>query len=227
MLVIDKYNQDEQEYSLWDKVIEVGNNAEGNLNGLRVVEGLKHVKTPYVFLLQEDFLLYDNVDTELIKKIIKLAVKYDAGNIRLVINPVTEDVYSREDNLLEYKYGMAYRLSMQAGLWKTKYLYNIMNKYKNGADFERVGSFESCKYKEPVLAWGGVAYPYLHAIQKGKWWPHCVDVVRWNKLEPDFDRHPMMTNKDKFIEELKGYIISINPEIVVKLQNLLRFGKKY
>lgn len=155
MLVIDKYNQDEQEYSLWDKVIEVGNNAEGNLNGLRVVEGLKHVKTPYVFLLQEDFLLYDNVDTELIKKIIKLAVKYDAGNIRLVINPVTEDVYSREDNLLEYKYGMAYRLSMQAGLWKTKYLYNIMNKYKNGADFERVGSFESCKYKEPVLAWGG------------------------------------------------------------------------
>ena len=111
-----------QDYSLWNKIIEVGRNAEGVLNGQRVTEGLRHVTTPYVLLLQEDFLLYDNVDTELIRSIIDLAIKYDAGNIRFVIDPETENVYSKEDNLLEYKRGMAYRLSMQAGLWKTNYL---------------------------------------------------------------------------------------------------------
>lgn len=46
-------------------------------------------------------------------------------------------------------------------------------------------------------------------------------------MEPDFNRHPMMTNKDKFANELKGYILNMNPELIVRLQNLLKFGKKY
>ena len=69
ILAIDKLNYDMQDYSLWNKIIEVGRNAEGVLNGQRVTEGLRHVTTPYVLLLQEDFLLYDNVDTELIRSI--------------------------------------------------------------------------------------------------------------------------------------------------------------
>lgn len=168
ILAIDKLNYDMQDYSLWNKIIEVGRNAEGVLNGQRVTEGLRHVTTPYVLLLQEDFLLYDNVDTELIRSVIDLAIKYDAGNIRFVIDPETENVYSKEDNLLEYKRGMAYRLSMQAGLWKTNYLYNIMSKYKNGSEFEREGSFESSRYKEPILAWGGGGVSIFKCNTKGE-----------------------------------------------------------
>ncbi len=227
ILVVDKYDQKVLGESFYDEVIEAGDDAEGDCNGVRIVQGLRHIKTPYLILLQEDFLLYDHVDTALILNLVKLAKKYHAGNIRFTVDPITEDQFSVKENLLEYKRGMAYRLSMQAGLWKTKYLYKMFSKCKNGSEFERKGSFESVKYEEPILAWGGVAYPYMNAIQKGKWLPHCVNIVQWNKLAPDFRRHSVMTNKDRFLNELKGYILSINPQAVVKIQNLLNFGKKY
>lgn len=57
--------------------------------------------------------------------------------------------------------------------------------------------------------------------------PHCVNIVQWNKLAPDFNRHSVMSNKDRFLNELKGYILSINPQVVVKIQNLLGLGKKF
>lgn len=201
ILVVDKYDKKVLGESLYDEVIEVGDHAEGACNGIRILQGIRHVKTPYLILLQDDFLLYDDVDTELIQNIVKLAKKYRAGNIRFTVDPATEHRFSLKENLLEYKCGMAYRLSMQAGLWNTKYLYKIFSKYKNGSDFEREGSFASVKYEEPILAWGGVAYPYINAVQKGKWVPHCVNIVQWNKLAPDFNRHSVMSNKDRFLNE--------------------------
>ena len=227
VLVVDEIKGG-MDTSLYNQVIQAGFNAGGGgYNGIRIREGLKNIDSPYVILLQEDFLLYTSVDTQLINRLVELAKKYNVGNLRFTIDPPTQSIFSEEDNLLEYIPGMAYRCSMQAGLWNKKYLNDIFCQCNNGSEFERVGSFISAKYPEPILGWRGCAYPYFNAIQRGKWWPYCINMVKYNGIEPDLTKHPIMTNKDRFLGEFKGYILSINPKLVVKCQNLFNLGKKY
>lgn len=223
-LVTDEITGDSK---LYDRVIEAGKEAQGSKNGLRTVMGLKKVETPYVLLLQEDFLLCDMVDTDLILHIVSLMDKYHAGNIRLIQSPAPSGVFSEEDEIMEYRAGMAYRLSMQAGLWDTKYLLDIFSRYDNGAEFERRGSFYSAEINKPVLACKYSSYPFINAIQKGMWQPTALDLLSRNHVEPDLSLHPIMTEKMALTNAIKSWVLSVNPALIVKVQNALHGGKKY
>lgn len=226
ILVVDKFEEGKGD-CIWDEIVEAGEKAEGANGVLRLIKGLDQIKSTYVLLLQEDSLLYDCVDTKLILEILNLAKKYDAGNIRLVINPKTDVVFSKEEQLLEYPKGMAYRIAIQPGIWKTDFLRKLVAGYMSPADIERDGSFKSCKYKEPVLCYSKCAYPYINAIQRGKWQSYAIDILSWNGISPNFEKHPVMSDKEKLVNDLKGYILAKNPELVTKIQNKIRIGKRY
>lgn len=215
------------ETSLYSKVIDAGKEAQGNKNATRIVKALHNIDTPYVMLLQEDFYLCDKVHTNKIFNILHMMSKYHAANIRMIQSPITTVVYSEEDALMEYPAGMAYRLSMQAGIWDRLYLLEMFSKYDNGAEFERKGSFESAQFDQPILATKYIAYPFINAIQKGAWQDSALQLLSQNELVPDFNKHPQMTEKQKMINAFKGWIISLNPSFTVKLQNRLNKGKKY
>lgn len=226
ILVVDELGEDYNK-NLYDKVISLGKDAQGIGNGIRVTKGVEAVETEYTILLQEDFLLYSAVNEELLEKLLCIAKRNNAGNVRFELSPNTDTKLDGESKIMEYSKGMAYRLAMQPGIWKTDYLYKCFKPYRNGAEFERYGSFDSCKYEEKVLGYDGCAFPYFDAISKGMWNQEYLRILLYNDICPDFSIHPKMSEKQKLINDLKGYIISINPKLVVKLQNILNVGKKY
>ena len=71
--------------------------------------------TPYVILMQDDHFLFDQVDNDHILRCIQNAKKYNCGNLRLIQDPKTPEVFSEAEQLLEYKPGKAYRISARGG----------------------------------------------------------------------------------------------------------------
>jgi len=181
------------------------------------------ISTPYVIIMTDDHFLFDYVDTNKILQCIEYAKKYDCGNLRLIQDPITTDVFSDSENLLEYKPGKAYRISARGGLWKTEYLKVFMNEFDNLWEFELHGSKRSCMLPEKVLCTKYRILPIIDAVHKGRYEDFAIFLLEANERTP---LRPTMSNKRKMIESIKGAIIDWNPELITSLQSKLNIIPK-
>lgn len=179
--------------------------------------------TPYVIMMQDDHWLIEDVDTEKILNCIDFAKKYDCGNLRLLRDPMTQEVFSEEEKLFIYNPGTAYRISARGGLWNTQYLELFINKYADFWELERFGNDYSCKLPQKVLATKNRVLPIIDAVHKGKYEDFALFMLDANEIEPE---RPAMSSKEKFIESLKAAILGINPDLITKMQSKLNIGYK-
>lgn len=82
-LVMDEVTPDAAYLKNYDQVIVTGKDS-GKKNHIRVTQALKKISTPYVTFVQEDMLLYDDVDTDRIEYLADMVQKEKAGALRLV-----------------------------------------------------------------------------------------------------------------------------------------------
>jgi len=212
-----------KEDTVFDRVIACG---RGIGWGDRLVTGLDQIKTPYVLMLCEDYLLCDRVDTDKIKHLLCLAKKYHAGNLRMIQNPKHSRIFSEIDDLGEYEKGTAYCVATQAGLWDVSFLKRLAKGYNSIWEFERLGSFRCMELDQPVLGTRKMTFPFEDAVHKGRWEESSIRLCDRNGIEIDFSRREKMTDIMMVKEHLKGAILNLNPNLIVRLQNLLRLGKK-
>lgn len=190
-----------------------------NLIRMRDVE----ICTPYVIMMQDDHFLFDFVDSSKILYYIECARKYDCGNLRLMQDPKAEDIFSVEDNLMEYLPGKAYRISARGGIWKTDYFKILINEFDDLWQMERHGQKRSCTLPEKVLCTKYRVLPIIDAVHKGMYEDFAIFLLEANELIP---ARAAMSNKKKAIEHLKGAIIDWNPELVTSIQSRLNLGYK-
>jgi len=208
----------------YDNVIEIRHKG----NGKRIYEALKEIKTEYILLLLDDFFLCDYVDNGIINKILSYMKKYNAGNIRFIKNIFSNSdiLFDDEEGLLVSKPGNAYRLSVGCGVWDKQFLESILKYYDNLWSFEREGSFNPRTFERLVLVSSYQEFPCIDAVHKGKYEQFAASLLSMNHLDIDQSKRKVMSNKDIVLKYLKGAVLDINPNLVVKMQNILHIGFK-
>lgn len=216
---------DARENGLYDCVIEAGS-AFGTRNTERILIALDRIEEPYVLLLQEDVFLCDMVDTNKILEIVNAAERYDAGLIRTGAGLMTDRVFEKDNNFLEFLKGSPYCIAFPGGLWNKQYLCRLLKQYDNCADVERWGSEQCKEYPEVILACRYAVYPFVDAVRKGYWEKVALALMNRNGIEPEGDR-PVVDYKIELKFAILGYIFNLNTSGLLRLQKLFGFGKKY
>ncbi|MCQ2520950.1 MAG: hypothetical protein MJ105_01100 [Lachnospiraceae bacterium] len=180
---------------------------------------MRKVKTPYVSLWMDDYLLCDYINNQDIEKVLWYAKRYNAANIKLVNNAWDEEKKIKE-NVAMCKKSRAYSLSLQIGVWDARILYSFIVDEWSAWDFERKGSLISGKIKQPLLTMTKYTFPYEEGVRTGKWMDAGVKLLRRHGYDVRKTGRPIMSNFDMAKVYFKGAILDINPSMVQKLQNI-------
>jgi len=207
----------------FDRIIACG---EGVRWGERMMTALRHIQTPYLLLLCDDYFLCDQVNTSKVERIVDLAEKYQAGVFRMTPTATTSPAFSESDGVFEFQKGRGYCIATQASIWDARFFKALADGCQNIWDFERLGSFKCVGLEQPILGTAKRIFPCEDVIQKGKWVWHGIRLCERNDIEIDFTRRGKMTDLILAKEHFKGFIQNLNPTLVLKIQNFLKVGQK-
>lgn len=224
-LVVDSLDEND-DTSLYDKVI-VTKPEYKYKNTFRIIEGLEQIEEKYVLLLQEDVFLYDYVKNEELQQAVNQMEKYHIGLFRTGASLLSTKVFQENEELLEFPKGEPYRISFPGGLWEKDYCKTILEKYDNCADVERMGSEYSNELDMHVVAPKYAVYPFIDAVRKGHWEPQALTILNRNKIDVQTLKRPVIDSKITLKFAIMGYIFNLNRGLVLKVQKVLKVGKKY
>lgn len=216
ILLTDKYEGTKEQYGFDDIVV-----LDGTWYDM-IMAGIERAGTPYVMLWMDDYLVCDYVKNQDIDIHIEIAKKYNAANIRLMESPtIIANVYEDDSEYNYYEPGTAYSFSTQVGIWDVDFLKRNIKREWTAWDFERKGSVEVKDYNQPLLASRSYVFPYEEGVRRGKWMDNGVRICKRNGIEIDFSKRKPMSNFDLAWIYFKGGILSLNPTLVVKIQNIV------
>ena len=139
-----------------------------------------------VILFQEDFLLTNEVNTELVNFFVNYAYENDIGCLRLCPCPGPDKKW-KDDFIGEISLNAEYRVSLQLSIWKKNILLELLNKVNSSAwDFEFYGKEFSKSIKEPFLSIyreseffpGGPIKYFITAITRGIWENGALELLK-------------------------------------------------
>lgn len=145
-------------------------------------------KAEYVLLFLEDFFLRTRVDTARIVELAAVTQDNNVGCLRLVaglplaLHPTYE--FQDAPGLGMIASGEPYRVTLQVAIWRIETLYRLLAPGLSPWEFEQIGT----QMSEGLdwAFWGVMksAIDYDHAIEKGKWKPGGLAILRDAGLEP-------------------------------------------
>ncbi len=218
VILLTDYKADDMSKYNFDDCIEIDSNW-----GEMLINALNKIDYPYVSLWMDDYLLCDYIDTKVIEDKLLLARQYNAANLRLIQSPRVAGVFERNNSLGYYLPGTAYCLSTQIGIWDVNFLKDFVNRDCSAWEFERKVSMNCKEIKQPLLATLDFVFPYEEGVRKGKWMDAGVKLCERNQIDISISGKRRMSNWDMTKVYLKGAIIDLNPDLVLKIQNLLSF----
>lgn len=185
-----------------------------------ILNAVNEIRTPYVMLWMDDYLLCDYVNNEIMEEMLKKAQMYSVANLRLMESPIIPyKVWSVDNEFGYYEAGTAYSISTQVGIWSVEFLKKSIKQEWSAWDFERRGSIEIHEDSFPYLVSLKYTFPYEEAIRRGKWMDNGVRLCKRNGIKLDFNKRAAMNNWDLARIYFKGAVLECNPTLVVKLQN--------
>lgn len=110
--------------------------------GLRMLEGLKQVSTPYVCILLEDYYFTETVSDDFISEHINILESYNADKV-MFDKLYPSDVYSLtqlSENLYQFLTHSNYLNSIQPAIWRTDYLHKVLKPNYSPWQFELDGN---------------------------------------------------------------------------------------
>lgn len=151
----------------------------------RLIRALEQIKTKYVLLTLDDYLLCDTVHNKKILNLLDFMEKNNADYMRIFKYAKVKGSFfnpSLKVKKIEYK-RKAYEVNLYPGLWKTDSLRRIIIENENIWKFEvrlnrrcrENGLNAFCTYDKKV-------YPFIDTIRKGKYLRSSYDFLKKNKL---------------------------------------------
>jgi hypothetical protein len=147
---------------------------------------LEQIKSDYVILMLEDFLLTQRVDNDRIKRLTAIASAEQLGCLRLysIFPPATAVAHHPE--LGSFTPGEDWRITAQAAIWRVETLRKLLVPGFSAWDFELVGSLMSEFMPDQIWGVREPALVYDHAIEKGRWRPQGIAICDAAGIEVDF-----------------------------------------
>jgi hypothetical protein len=192
----------------------------------RLENALEEVKTDYLIMLCDDYLLCDYVDVERIDVLIEKARIHEVGNLRMLPNPGTHQAFAGDLELRRFPKGIQYRISTQAGIWQKNYLKKFSTMDTSIWGFERLGSAISNQFDEEILCTHKHFFPFLDAVHKGKWENVALSMCERNNIPVDFTVRSRMGNLDYLKKHGKGVLAELAPILTTNIMNLGTMLKK-
>ncbi len=164
-----------------------------------LIKALDQVDTPLVLYLQEDYFIEKQVNSSLVYDLVDM-MEADAKIKHIGLThfgsygpfcPTTDQ------RLWEVDQKARYRISTQAGLWRTEILRTYLKPEENGWMFEIYGTRRAWKRNECFLTVNRDTYcpektpifQYTHTgIIKGKWHPDMQQLFVQHDIEVDFEK---------------------------------------
>lgn len=157
-----------------------------------LIQALKHVNTKYTLLLLDDYIINSPVNENRFIELLSLLEQRNAAYIEIVIDeghfwkgnesekkPVLgiDDVIYRSKNSKR-------RNSLQAAIWNTEELLNLIDPNESPWDFERDGSKRTLKNPKPFyLVVKDPVMTYLNAVAKRIYEKHVIDYINSENIE--------------------------------------------
>lgn len=208
--------------------------GEGKSSTETICIALNRLTTPYVLLLCDDYFLIDYVNTNKIEKIVRDIEYYRSGCIKMLgDNTVlqskilqTQPANIAPEEYIEYPKGSPDRLSFQSSIWNRTFLCELMSRAENIWDFERKISYDKVSYTMPIYGTRKRTFPYIEVVHKGKWEHLALQICNYNDIPIDLTKRGVLSSWDQLKRYIRGWILEINPNMVIKLQNILSHERR-
>jgi hypothetical protein len=153
-----------------------------------VISMLDRIRTDYVIVMLEDFLLMETVDNARIQRLANIASSEGLGCLRLYSIFPPETIVTRYPGLGVFVPGAKWRVTAQAAIWNVATLRRLLVPGFSAWDFELIGSQMSDFMSDQI--WGVIrpALVYDHAIEKGKWRPQGLAICSAAGVRVDLER---------------------------------------
>lgn len=161
------------------ETIELGEDQHWASNCL---DAFAKVPEERILLFQEDFFLISNVNTAVVRKLVRHSLDFDVGCMRLYPVPGPTGRWHSTDYLGTIGPFDDFRFSFQLSLWKKSLYTSLLVRGEDPWTTEFVGARRSVFSKEPflgVLPINDLPIPYLgYAIDSGEWQPHALERLK-------------------------------------------------
>ena len=158
-----------------------------------MLKTLDLVKTKYVIILLEDYILDAPVDESRLINIITYMNKTNAAYTELyydlgIFNPTlgkekTKNYAQGIDNLIIRSNNSYYRTSLQACVWEVDALKKILKSGESPWEFEQIGTERSRKINHPFyMVMEKNVISYKNAVEKGSYHQDVVDYINNNGI---------------------------------------------
>jgi hypothetical protein len=137
-----------------------------------LIAALKSIETPFVLYLQEDYWLQSPVDEAQLTRYLGLMTQHGANYLRLTPSPPPDSPSEFDPGIGLLAPQAEYRTSLQAALWRTDTLRELLVAGESAWDFELIGTPRSRHYSGfwSVQPGEGKGIDYLNsAIVQGRW----------------------------------------------------------
>lgn len=165
--------------------------------GDRLLRSLQSLPTEFVLYMQEDYFVKDLVDTDTISALVDLMADEGIDHIGLERGlDAADGPPSRYRHLSKIAQRDDYRISLQAGLWRTATLAGYVRRHESVWEFEWYGSRRAWRGREEFLhvnagyarEHGRKVLPYQPTgIVQGRWvQPFVEELFAANGIEIDY-----------------------------------------
>lgn len=186
----------------------------------RLADHLKYIKTPFVLFLLDDFFIESPVDETRLELCCKwMCEDRNIANFMLVPtlweNTLDDTYYGFEKR----KRISPFRVSCQAGLWRTRKLLSLLRYHENPWEFETFASIRSRLYMDKFYV-ASESLPSIFtydwyaggAVHRGKWTLHAKKILEKNNIKIDhslrgFDSLPVIHPKESILSPNEKNII--------------------
>ncbi len=170
----------------------------------RAIEHLSQIKSTYVLLMLEDYMLSKKVNTEEISSLLELMDTYDLNALRLYPDPLPSRGMSGQPNIGFQDMGQLNRTNTHATIWRREALLDLIRPGESLWEFEINASIRSNnKYPGSICGVWKPAIDYYMAIGKGKWFRSALRKLAKEGIFPNLSLRPAETP----YTEVKSFIL--------------------
>jgi hypothetical protein len=182
----------------------------------RAIEHLQQVKSPFVLMLLEDFMLDRPVDSDLLSRLVALMDRFDLHAIRLFPDPPPALAMPGVPLIGFQGQGQPNRTSTHATIWRRESLLELIRPGESLWEFEINGSIRSNRFAGGICGCWRPALHYVMAIGKGRWFRRALRDLARDGIRPDLS----VRSAETFAEELTAAFLAFAGNILRALMPL-------
>lgn len=174
-----------------------------------------------VLLMLDDFLLFKQTNTELIKTAVMHLEGMKGQYLRLIPKPPPNISFKNDPLFGKISPGTPYRLSLQASIWNINALADLTCSTDTPWDLELIGSQRSKKYDGFYSSYTPILH-YINGIERSLWTKEAIELFKNENITIDVNSRGLCNNITIERDKIKHLIQLFVKKVPLELRLLIR-----